>query len=253
MARRFSLALLALVLGGCSHTWYQLDVSANERSHIVNTQNALAVAAQADVNALARVVDLQGRRAAETLVAGMTVQQTDGDEQYQKLTRALYLGVMGDAEDPLSALDQDVAWMAARVGQRVATQGLSRMGLGGIASMVGAVGDDSGQRLRQMQASLLRGQIATCQAPQVIVSYDAGILGHIHTQLTDQDPGYQAWRDRVRAIHLVRFTCRTQHVLMVLTRNRGEPGLRVIGWHFLSQAQWEQMQPRLRDAFDLPG
>jgi hypothetical protein len=210
------------------------------------------VASQADVNALGRVVDLDGRRGVETLVAGMTVEQTSGDEQYRKLTRALYIGIMGDAEDPLSALDQDVSWMAARVGQRVAVHGLNQMGLGGIASMVGGVGDDSGQRLRQMQASLHRGQIATCQAPEVIVSYDAGILGHIHTQLTDQDPTYQAWRSRVRAIHLVRFTCRSQHVLLIMTRNHGEPGLRVIGWHFVTPQQWQQMQPRLRDAFDLP-
>lgn len=243
---------LAAALGGCSHTWYQFSVSPAERSAIESTKNALAASSR-DLNAMAQVIDLDGRRAVETLVAGMTVEQTAGEEQYQQLTRALYLGVMGDAEDPLSALDQDVTWMAARVAQRAAAQGLNQMGLGGIASMVGVVADDSGQRLREMQVSLHRGQIATCQAPNVIVSYDAGILGHIHTRLTDNDPGYQAWRQRVRAIHLVRFTCRSQHVLMIMTRNRGQAGLRVIGWHFVTQQQWERMQPRLRDAFDLPG
>ncbi|HJL14014.1 MAG TPA: hypothetical protein RMH99_00085 [Sandaracinaceae bacterium LLY-WYZ-13_1] len=253
MARRIvSGVLVALALGGCSHTWYQFDVSANERTRISNAKNALATASRADANALAQVVDLSGRRAVETLVAGMTVERTDGEEQRQKLTRALYIGIMGDAEDPMSALDQDITWMAARVGQRVASHGLTQMGLGGIGAMVGAVADDSGQRLRQMQASLHRGQIATCQAPNVIVSYDAGILGHIHTQLTDSDADYQRWRERVRAIHLVRFTCRSQYVLMLLTRNRGEAGLRVIGWHFVTPEQWQRMEPRLRDAFDLP-
>lgn len=255
MGRSLSVAAAAAVvlgLGGCSHTWYQFSVSSAERDAIQQAQGALAAASR-DPNALGQVVDLDGRRAVESLVAGMTLESTAGDEQYQKLTRALYIGIMGDAEDPLSAVNQDVTWMAARVAQRAAAQGLNQMGLGGIAAMVGVVGDDSGQRLREMQVSLHQGEIATCQAPDVIVSYDAGILGHIQTQLTDQDANYQAWRQRVRAIHLVRFTCRAQHVLMVMTRNQGEPGLRVIGWHFLTQAQWDAMRPRLRDAFDLPG
>lgn len=258
MSCRSSLALLpvvhvAVVLGGgCSHTWYQFHVSPNEQAHIANTQSALAIASRADVNALAQVIDLDGRRAVETLVAGMTVEQTDGEVQYRKLMRALYLGIMGDVEDPLTALDQDISWMAARVGQRVAVHGLNQIGLGGIAAIVGAVGDDSAQRLREMQASLHRGQIATCQAPDVVVSYDAGILGHIHTQLADQDPVYQAWRSRVRAIHLVRFDCGGRHALMIMSRNHGEAGLRVLGWHFLTAQQWLQLAPRLRDVFDLP-
>lgn len=245
------LAAWAVLAGGCSHTFYQFRVDANELNAIGQAKNALAATA-ANPNALAQVVDLDGRRASEALIAGMTVESTSGDEQYQRLSRALYLAVMGDADDPLSAFNPDTAVLAARFGQRLVGNTLGQFGLGGIASMVGVVGDDDGQRLREMQVSLARGQVGTCGPYDVIVSYDAGILGHIHTQLAEQDPIYLQWRDRVRAIHLVRFTCSTQHMLTILTRNRDEAGLRVIGWHFLSQAQWDAMRPELRRAFDLP-
>lgn len=238
---------------GCSHTWYQFTVSANELSHIEGAKDALA-ASYRNPNALAQVVDLDGRRAVETLIAAMTTEQTAGDEQFQRLSRALMIGIMGDRDDPLAMLDPDILLVAARVGQRVAGQQLEQFGLGGLVEMAGAVlGTDSdGQRLGEMQASLASGGIATCAGADVIVSYDAGILGHITTQMTDQDPNYQAWRARVRAIHLVRFQCNARHVLMVMTRNSGEAGLRVIGWHFASQSQWEQMRPGIRQAFDLP-
>lgn len=251
MRRNAAACLCALLVAGCSHTWFQFDVSANELAWIENTQQALA-ASYTNVNALGQVVDLEGRRAVETLIAGLTVEQTEADEQYDQLVHALYLGVMGDAEDPIAALDSDATAMAARVGQRVASHGLQQMGLGGIAAMVGAVGNDDETRLREMSASLQRGQITTCREGEVVVSYDAGILGHIHSQLAEQDAAYLAWRERVSAIHLVRFSCNTGHVLVVMTRSRGESGLRVVGWHFMSPAQWEVVEPRLRDAFDLP-
>lgn len=253
MNRSCLLGLLLLVFGsGCSHTWFQFQVSPNERSHISNTVGALAASSR-DPNALAQVVDLPGRRAVETLIAGMSLERTDGDPQFQRLLRALYIGVMGDREDPLAALDVDLAVAAARVGQRLASQGLGQMGLGGLAAMAGvALGNDDGQRLREMQASIGRGQIASCQDFEVVVSYDAGILGHIHSQLAEQDPNYVAWRARVRAIHLVSFTCRSGHALMVLTRNANEANLRVIGWHWLTPGQWQAMRPRMRAAFDIP-
>lgn len=243
--------VIGLALGGCSHTWYQFELSQAERSHVDATKNALA-ATQSNPNALAQVVDLQGRRGAEALIAGMSTQSSGGDVQYERLSRVLYIAIMGDAEDPLAALNQDMTMAGARVAQRIAQSGLQQMGLGGIAAMVGVVGDDDGQRLREMSVSLQRGQPQTCGPFDVIVSYDAGILGHIQTSITDQDQTYQAWRQRVQAVHLVRFTCATSHMLTVMTRNRGEAGLRVIGWHFVTQAQWESMRPGLRRAFDLP-
>lgn len=254
MDRRTLAAAAALFLSaGCSHTWFQFTVSANELAHIDNTKNALA-ATYTNPNALAQVVDLDGRRAVETLIAGMATERTSGDEQFQRLTRVLMIAIMGDDEDPLSMLDPDISLTAARVGQRIIGAQLQQFGLGGLVEMAGAVlGTDSdGQRLSEMQHSLRQGGITTCRAPDVIVSYDAGILGHIHTQMTDRDPIYQAWRGRVRAIHFVRFECGRQHVLMVMTRNRGEAGLRVIGWHFATHGQWQQMRPGIRRAFDLP-
>ncbi|MGE0785177.1 MAG: hypothetical protein AB7S26_05770 [Sandaracinaceae bacterium] len=244
------LALLALSVG-CSHTWFQFDVSQNELNWIANAQGALAASA-GNPNALAQVVDLQGRRGAETLIAGMTVESTEADRQYDQLAHALYLGLIGDLDDPAAALSSDTNMMAARVAQRVAASGLNQMGLGMIGNLVGQFADNDGQRLNEMSASLARGQIGTCREGDVIVSYNAGILGHIHTDLADNDPTYQAWRDRVRAIHLVRFTCATGHVLVVMTRNRDEQGLRVIGWHFMTPQQWQSLEPQLRQAFDLP-
>jgi hypothetical protein len=254
VTRSFAVVVALLFsITGCSHTWFQFTVSANELAHIENTKNALA-ASYRDPNALAQVVDLDGRRAVETLIAGMATEHTDGDEQFQRLTRVLMIGIMGDDEDPLSMLDPDITLTAARVGQRVAGAQLQQFGLGGLAEMAGAaLGTDSdGQRLSEMQFSLEQGAITTCGEPDVIVSYDAGILGHISTQMTDQDATYQAWRSRVRSIHLVRFQCNPQHVLMVLSRNHGEAGLRVIGWHFATHGQWQQMRPGMRRAFDLP-
>ncbi len=251
---KLGLALLGLALAlaaGCSHTFYQFDVSSNELAWIQSTQQSLA-ASSGNPAALAQVVDLPGRRAVETLIAGMTVQSTEGDRQYEQLTHALYLGVMADNEDPIQALDSDATLMAARVGQRVAAHGLSQMGLGGIAQLVGGFGDHDGQRLNEMSQSLARGNIGGCVQGEVIVSYDAGILGHIHTELADQDANYVAWRQRVRSIHLVRFACQRGQVLVVMTRNDGERGLKVIGWHFLSPEAWQQTEPRLREAFDLP-
>jgi len=250
MARHLA-PLLALLGLGCSHTYFQFDVSPNELAWIENTQRGLA-ASSTNPGALGQVVDLQGRRATETLLAGVTIEQTQADAQYEQLVHALYLGVMADGEDPLAALDADTTLMAARVGQRVAAQGLNQLGLGGIAQMVSGVGDSDQQRLREMSASLTRNQIGTCVEGRVVVSYDAGILGHIDSSLADSDPNYRAWRDRVQALHLVRFACRSGHVLMVMTRNRGESGLRVIGWHFMSPQQWQVVEPRLRETFDLP-
>lgn len=252
MATRFA-AVLALILGvGCSHTYFQFDVSPNELAWIENTQQALA-ASHTNPGALQQVVDLEGRRAVETLIAGLTVEQTEADRQYDQLAHALYLGVMQDNEDPLAALDSDASVMAARVGQRIAQHGLQQMGLGGIAQMVGGVMDDDGSRLREMSASLARGQIATCTQGEVVVSYDAGILGHINSQLADSDANYLAWRERVRAIHLVRFGCAGgAHVLIIMTRSRDRSGLQVVGWHFMSAQQWAAVEPRLRRAFDLP-
>lgn len=251
--RPFVVAIaLAAVAGACSHTFFQFHINAVEQNEILSARNALVVAAQGDVNTLAAVVDLNGRRAVETLIAGMTVEQTSAEPQFERLTRALYIGVMGDAEDPLSALDSDMTMIAARVGQRVVGHSLDQMGLGGIAAIVGVVGDDGGQRLREMQGSLVRGQFGTCTELHPVISYDAGILGHIHSQLAESDPVYLDWRNRVRAIHLVRFACRNGHVLMVFTKNAGEAGVRVIGWHFVSPEQWVGLEPRLRQALDLP-
>lgn len=249
---RLASIALAVVLGGCSHTFFQFHIDSVQQNEIMTARNALAVSAQGDVNMLAQVVDLNGRRGVEALLAGMTVEQTNADAQYQRLVRGLYLGVMGDAEDPLSALDSDMSMIAARVGQRVAVNGLNQMGLGGIAAMVGVVADDSGERLREMQGSLVRGQIGTCTALYPVISYDAGILGYIHSQIAEQDPAYVDWRGRVRAIHLVRFECRTGHALMLFTENAGESGVRAIGWHFVSPQQWQALEPRLRQALDLP-
>lgn len=257
MSRRRLVALtvlvLAGVLGACSHTYFQFHINQVEQNEIMQARNALTVSAQGDVNMLAQVVDLNGRRAVETLLAGMTIERTEADPQYQRLVRALYMGVMGDADDPVAALDSDMAVIAARVGQRVAVNGLNQMGLGGIAAMVGVVADDSGQRLREMQGSLVRGQIGTCTDLYPIISYDAGVLGHIHSQLAEQDQVYLEWRGRVRAIHLVRFACQNgSQVLMLLTKNAGEAGVRAIGWHFVSTPQWVALEPRLRQALDLP-
>src|SRR5690606_17961634 len=150
---RAACALLALTALGCSHTYFQFHIDAAQQSEIMAARNTLAISTR-DGNALVQVVDLNGRRAVETLIAGLTVEQTNADPQFQRLVRALYLGVMGDAEDPLSALDSDLTMIAARVGQRVAVTGLNQMGLGGLAAMVGvAAPDDSGQRLREMQGS----------------------------------------------------------------------------------------------------
>lgn len=253
LARALCAALALTALGGCSHTYFQFHIDRAQHNEIMTARNALAVSTQGDVNMLARVVDLNGRRAVEALIAGLTVEQTNADPQFQRLVRALYLGVMGDAEDPLSALDSDMTMIAARVGQRVAANGLDQMGLGGLAAMVGVVAtDDSGQRLREMQASLVRGRLGTCTELAPVISYNAGILGHIHSQLAEQDPIYVDWRGRVRAIHLVRFGCPNGHILMVLTKNANEAGVRAIGWHSVSHAQWQALQPRLREALDLP-
>ncbi|HEY8432632.1 MAG TPA: hypothetical protein VIL20_29880 [Sandaracinaceae bacterium] len=253
MARRAFLApAVAAALAGCSHTYYQFHIDAVEQREIVTARNALVVAAQGDVSTLSAVVDLDGRRAVETLVAGMTVEHTAADRQYERLARALYLGVMGDAEDPLAALDSDLAMIAGRVAQRVAAHTIDQFGFGGFAAMVGMVGDDSSQRLREMQGSLVRARIGVCTELHPVISYDAGILGHIRSQLADNDPVYADWRSRVRAIHLVRFACPHGHVLMVLTKNAGEAGVRAIGWHHVSPAQWATLEPRLREALDLP-
>lgn len=242
---------LFALLGGCSHTFFQFHVNNAERSEIIGARNAL-VSSQGNVNAMAQVVDVDGRRAVETLLAGMTVEQTSADPQYQRLVRALYLGVMADGDDPLSALDSDMSLIAARVGQRVATHTLDQMGLGGIAAMVGMVTDNSGQRLAEMQASLARSGLGTCTELYPIISYDAGILGHIHSQIAENDPVYVNWRSRVRAIHLVRWECGARgQVLMVLAKNAGEPGVRAIGWHNVTPQQWVNLEPRLRDALDL--
>ncbi len=256
MSRSRLAALLSLplvfVLGACSHTFFQFHINPVEQNEIMEARNALTVSAQGDVNMLAQVVDMNGRRAVESLLAGMTVEHTEADPQYQRLVRALYMGVMGDADDPLAALDSDMTMIAARVGQRVAVNGLNQMGLGGLAAMVGVVADDSGQRLREMQGSLVRGQIGMCTELYPIISYDAGILGHIHSQIAEQDQTYLEWRGRVRAIHLVRFACSNGQVLMVFTKNANEAGARAIGWHFVSNQQWASLEPRLRQALDLP-
>ncbi|MCC6874389.1 MAG: hypothetical protein IT378_08820 [Sandaracinaceae bacterium] len=245
--------VLALSVAGCSHTWFQFHVSAAEASAIDQNKNALAAtAASRDLNALAQVVDLDGRRGAEILVAGMTVESTSADVQHARLTRALYFGIMGDGEDPLSALDMDLGSMAARVAQRVAVNQAQQMGFGAIASFIGAVGDDDGTRLTEMQMSLTRGQVATCQGLDPIISYNAGILGHIHSQMAESDPTYLAWRARVQSIHLVHYVCGSQHAVFLLSRNAGEPGVRALGWHFMRPDQWERLRPRLRQALDLP-
>jgi hypothetical protein len=243
---------LVLLLAGCSHTFYQFHIDAAEQGAILSNRNALAAGAAGQNDVLASAVDLNGRRAVETLLASMTVEQTNADVQYQRLVHALYLGVLADGEDPLGALDADVTTIAARVAQRAVGTGLEQMGLGGIAEMVGIGGDDDGQRLGEMQASLARANIGTCDALYPIISYNAGILGHIRSQLAENDPAYLEWRGRVRAIHLVRFDCQTGHVLMLLGRNAGEDGVRAIGWTLLSPAQWQALEPRLRYALDLP-
>jgi len=246
-------ALLMTALVGCSHTYFQFHINSAQQAQIMTTRNALAVSAQGDVNMLAQVVDLNGRRGAESLIAGLTVEQTNADPQFQRLVRALYLGLLRDGEDPLAAIDSDMAMMAARVGQRAAMNVANQMGLGGLAAMVGmAAPDDSGQRLREMQATLVRGRLGTCGELHPVISYDAGILGHIRSQLAEQDPVYVDWRGRVRAIHLVRFACPNGHFLMVLTENANESGARAIGWQYLSPAQWQGLEPRLRHALDLP-
>lgn len=245
------LAILAAV--GCSHTYFQLRVSDAELEEIDQTRQALAASYRAP-GALAQVVDLPGRRATETLLASLTLEQTNADEQYQRLMRALYIAVMGDASDPMEALQSDLSMTGLRVGTRVAAQTVAPLGLDGIVESAGAalLGDGDGQRLREMQVSLQRGQIETCEGGEIIVSYDADILGHIDAQMAERDADYRAWRDRVEAIHLLRLRCREGHVLMIMTRNGDEPGLRVIGWHFVSQRQWDAMAPRLRETFDLP-
>jgi hypothetical protein len=241
----------AIVLAGCSHTFFQFHIDQNSANAI--EQNKMALAATAgNPGALAQVVDLEGRRAAETLVAGMTVESTSGDVQYQRLTRALYLGIMGDGVDPVNALTSDVTFMAAQVAQRIAINQASQFGLGGLAQMVGMVTDNDGVRLGEMSASLQRGGIAYCQGLDPIISYNAGILGHIHSQLAESDQNYLAWRGRVQSIHLVHYVCGQQHAVMVFTQNAGEPGVRAIGWHFMRADQWERFRPQLRYALDLP-
>lgn len=248
---RSACILLAFIAFGCSHTYFQFHVDVAQQREIMAARNALAVSTR-DPAMLARVVDLNGRRAVETLIAGVTVEQTRAEPQFQRLVRALYLGVMGDAENPLAALDSDLTWIAARVGQRVAVTGLQQMGLGGLAAMVGAVApDDSAQRLREMQGSLARGQIGACTELRPIISYDAAILGHIDSQLAERDPIYRDWRNRVRAIHLVSFGCPHGRVLVVFTKNANEAGVRAIGWHVISHAEWQALEPRLRHALDL--
>ncbi len=250
--RTFVALALAGALGGCSHTFFQFHIDRAQQNEIMTARNTLTVSAQGDLNTLAQVVDLNGRRAVETLLAGMTVERTEADPQFQRLVRGLYLGIMSDGESPLTALDSDLGAIALRAGQRAAANGLSQMGLGGIAAMVGVVGDDSGQRLREMQGSLIHGGAGTCTQLVPIISYDAAILGHIHSQVAEQDATYLDWRRRVRAIHLVRFGCPNGQMLMLLTKNAGEPGVRVLGWHFVTAEEWTALDPRLRQALDLP-
>lgn len=242
---------LVVALGGCSHTYFQFHVDAAQQAEIMGARNALAVSTQRGPNAMAPVVDLNARRAVEALIAGVTVEQTNADPQFQRLVRALYLGVMQPGVDPMAALDSDMTRIAARVGQRLASNTLGQLGLGGLAAMVGGVADDSGQRLHEMHGTLMRGQLGTCTELAPVVSYDAAILGHIQSQLAEQDPTYRDWRARVRAVHLVRFGCPSGHFLMVFTKNESERGVRAIGWQHLTPQQWHALEPRLRHALDL--
>jgi hypothetical protein len=249
-------ALAILVLGACSHTYYQFHIGGDEESAIYAAQQGLTAGAQGDLGTLSVAVDLNGRRAIETLLAAMTLEQTENDAQFQRLSRALFLGVMSNGEDPIAAVNMDTMTIASRFAHRIAqASGLDPMGLvSGVAAMVGipVAGDDDGQRLNEMHGSLRAGQIGTCTELHPVISYNAGILGHVRTQLAENDPVYVDWRQRVRAIHLVRFRCATGHALMLFTHDRGQPSARAIGWHFLNEAQWVALEPQLRYALDLP-
>src|SRR6187402_324822 len=113
MAFRAVVAVASLlVLSACSHTYYQFHVGGDEEAAIYAAQQGLTVAAQGDLGTLQAVVDLNGRRAIETLLAGMTLEQTENDEQFQRLARALFLGVMSNGEDPVSAINMDTMTIA---------------------------------------------------------------------------------------------------------------------------------------------
>jgi hypothetical protein len=266
MARSALVLVLVLVLVGCSHTYYQFRVTEREEAWVDQTHNALIGAMASDDATLGAVVDLEGRRAAEALAAGVAVDRPS-EPQFERLTRALLIGLVGDGVDPHEVLTGDVIAAALRIGQRVATSeagvraaaqvadsfGLPVGGLPAVAAA--AVGDTDADRYREMRDSLRRGELQTCQGADVVVSYDAGILSHVDLPTADGDPRYQAWRERVRAIHLVHLPCqgrRAQHVLELQTRSADRAGLRVIGWHFFTEAQWQRLQPELREALDLP-
>src|SRR5688572_23499124 len=104
---------VALLATACSHTFFQFHIDGRQQNAIIAAQQGLA-ATQGDPGALSQVVDLNGRRAVETLLAGMTLEQTEGDEQFQRLSRALYMGVMANGEDPLAAINMDTLTIASR-------------------------------------------------------------------------------------------------------------------------------------------
>ncbi|MGF1468293.1 MAG: hypothetical protein ACFCGT_19395 [Sandaracinaceae bacterium] len=254
--------LAVCVLAACSHTFYQRALPSAEQLAVEDARARLVEAAGGasafgrSGQALDAVVDWSGRQAAETLVVGMSLESTRGDALYERLARALALGLLEDGQDPWAVLEPDTVLLASRLALRLAEQGLLREGLGLAAPLLGHLVGLAGRpalHRAAMVLSLRRADLGRCGAVEPIVAYDAAILRHLRAEVADRDPVYVAWRDRVKAIYLVRFPCPTHHVVMLLTRDRGRRDLRVLGWHRLSAAQWTALEPRLREALDLRG
>jgi hypothetical protein len=105
-----ALAAVSLLLAaGCSHTFFQYHPNRFEQARA-----GLAAGAAGGEPVVAQVVDVSGRRAVETLLAGVTVESTAADVQTDRMIRALYLGILDGGQDPMSAFNLELVSIAGR-------------------------------------------------------------------------------------------------------------------------------------------